>query len=151
MSKTLGIEHITPYISYTPIVTCGEMAGFPLEYPVIGVTTFAIYTYSNGEDSKDGFIWMAFERFPFRLMLRPLSDLNKVIKYNDSEFVPMEMLRSMCSCEAETEFIDGLEDLNSKDWPARVIYAPATLFAFLVGWHFDVFGLIERGIAVPKR
>jgi hypothetical protein len=60
-----------------------------------------------------------------RLILRPLSDLTKEIDHNGEKFVPKDV------------FMESDVDLTSYDGVVT-----------LCSWHFDVFGLIEKGLAI---
>ncbi len=79
-------------------------------------------------------------------ILRPLSDLTKEIEVNREKFVPYKKLgwvlyRNECGIGSELSFgdahsgtvnvIDYLDDLEK-----------------LYEWHFDIHGLIEKGLAI---
>ena len=80
-------------------------------------------------------------------LLRPLSDLTKEIEHGGEKFVPIEWLLDNRDVDAEYDFISALED----DWASaedKMIFAPFSIAQKLFEWHFDVFGLIEKGLAV---
>ena len=84
---------------------------------------------------------------PMQLLLYPLSDLTKPIKvegYNDGkEFVPMDKLYNMSDY---SEFMESIqEDIYEMNTPFRW---PYEIVQKLLEWHFDVFGLIEKGLAI---
>lgn len=62
-------------------------------------------------------------------ILRPLSDLTKEIEVNGEKFVPYENL----SAHFEVEYYGNMLHKNVEK---------------LLEWHFDVFGLIENGLAI---
>jgi hypothetical protein len=68
-------------------------------------------------------------------LLRPLSDLTKEIEVNGEKFVPIEIL-SAYSTESEL-----LHDI--KHGFISVIFGDV-----LISWHFDIFGLIDAGLAI---
>jgi hypothetical protein len=66
-------------------------------------------------------------------ILRPLSDLTKEITHNGQTFVPKSVI--------DMAFPAERMGLNPATWSHRVITK-------LIEWHFDVFGLIEKGLAI---
>jgi hypothetical protein len=74
----------------------------------------------------------------FRLILRPLSDLNKEIEFNENLFIPNHHPLFKIFINADMDwFIDNC--------PFFVDYGQVQK---LLEWHFDVFGLIEKGLAI---
>lgn len=71
-------------------------------------------------------------------ILRPLSDLTKEIEVNMEKFYPYEKLH-LCYSDV-TNFLN--DDLWIGQWWD---YEKVTK---LFEWHFDVFGLIEKGLAI---
>jgi hypothetical protein len=74
-------------------------------------------------------------------ILRPLSDLTKVIQHNGDEFIPY----------IEYNYIsDFLEELSTLDhtYMGHVQYKVINVLFEL---HFDVFGLIEKELAIDKN
>lgn len=73
-----------------------------------------------------------------KLILRPMSDLNNMIEINGFKFIPIDFLESafpkiaappvMNDCSVN---IEGFEEWQQ-----------------LFMWHFDVSGLIEKGLAI---
>lgn len=101
-------------------------------------------------------------------ILRPLSDLTKEIEHNGEKFVPMKKLKTggtnndsvytvedwngtnyVC-CDSENHELRFSEKTGFDrryNYETRQIYA-YDLFQKLLEWHFDVFGLIEKGEAI---
>lgn len=75
----------------------------------------------------------------FCFLLRPLSSLTEEIEHNGERFVPIERLRSYGF--VFNEYYEG----DFSDW-SMWSYEVAT---HLFEWHLDVFGLIDRGLALP--
>lgn len=71
------------------------------------------------------------------LVLLPLSDLTKEIEHNGEKFVPMDILYNEFSQYDCFEF-DNINVLNN----------PYNQIQNLLEWHFDVYGLIEQGLAI---
>jgi len=78
--------------------------------------------------------------------LRPLSQLNSEIQHEGILFNPIDWLQDYCDCDAEREFVDHISyHLDLVD--DQIGYGPYTIIQNLFKWHFDVFNLIETGIA----
>lgn len=68
-------------------------------------------------------------------VLRPLSDLLKTIKINNQKFMPA---RKLGFYQADVDFVfNNQTDLIQFRFVQK-----------LIEWHFDVFGLIDAGLAV---
>jgi hypothetical protein len=76
----------------------------------------------------------------FKLILRPLSDLITEINidFDDEKFTPYEVIRRKGGCNSEV----GLHSKIDKG-TLGIKFA-----VMLLEWHFDVFGLIEKGLAI---
>lgn len=70
-----------------------------------------------------------------KLILRPLSDLTKEVEHNGERFVPNDKL---------LEFYG--EEIDNYSLPLKL--NSYILIQQLFEWHFDVFGLIEKGLAI---
>ena len=74
----------------------------------------------------------------FKPILRPLSDLTKVIQHNGDEFIPY----------IEYNYIsEFLEELSTLDY-TYMDHVQYKVINVLFELHFDVFGLIEKGLAI---
>lgn len=89
----------------------------------------------------------------FKPILRPLSDLIKEIEVNGKKFVPIDKLLEIAHCNItipKTRMC--LDDIlyGYKENIRRVINEDMPLFVYnkLLEWHFDVFGLIEKDLAI---
>lgn len=90
--------------------------------------------------------------FTAKLILRPLSDLTKWIEHNGENFVPLDYLYS------KSYPIDYFEYkyhhdyffswIESKDKSHHVKFLPHGLIKQLQEWHFDVFGLLDKNLAI---
>ena len=76
--------------------------------------------------------------FPYltKIYLRPLSDLTKEIEVNREKFVPINRME-----------LYGYYDKSCLN-PNNVKSISYNMIQFLFEWHFDVFGLIEKGLAI---
>ena len=80
---------------------------------------------------------------------RPLSQITKEIEHNGEKFVPMGRLSCLYEFEKRHDFylsmyIDGCWIYSCNELPYDVIEK-------LLEWHFDIFGLIEKGLAEPIK
>lgn len=118
----LQLKHLSPYLPY----------GVQIE-----VTDFCVELGSY-EQKKETYITtldayrLHYFNTDMRLILRPLSDLTKEIEHNGEKFVPSKLLNF------------DFSDLSQFDYE----YIPYNLAAFLLEHHFDIFGLIENGLAI---
>jgi hypothetical protein len=75
-----------------------------------------------------------------KLILRPLSDIFKVIEHNEEAFTPAESLQNMFGD------ISKLTDtMQVGSW------VPYGIVKKLYEWHFDVDNLIPRGLAIDMN
>lgn len=72
----------------------------------------------------------------YKPILRPLSDLTKEIEVNGEKFVPIEKIAIYGDNKAylEEAILTGLVEV--------------IVFNMLLRWHFDLYNLIENGIAI---
>ena len=87
----------------------------------------------------------------YKPILRPLSDLNKEIEVNGERFVPLNRFNNDCfrltnyhiffrednSIALLADYRSGYNILSENSAKDR-----------LLEWHFDIFGLIEKGLAI---
>ena len=151
----LEIKHLTPYLPYGVKVsnnTHPDDVNF-----VIGLRgeTYFIeqnskYAYGDIENCK--------------ILLRPLSDLTKEIEINGKKFVPIEYFfefenpnnkipkRMKYHYEEVPNRISISHNASSRS--TEVLFSemganPYWMIQKLFEWHFDVFGLIDQGLALP--
>lgn len=76
-------------------------------------------------------------------ILRPLSQLTEEIEHNGERFIPINKLKHLYGWDyLWYEVLGEITNLNVN----KLKYACLKL---LLEWHFDVFGLIDRGLALP--
>lgn len=73
-------------------------------------------------------------RYHIKPILRPLIDLVKTIEHDGSSFVPCRLLN--------TDFTDLIKH------PEDYRHTSYIIVNALLEWHFDIFGLIGRGLAI---
>jgi hypothetical protein len=76
-------------------------------------------------------------------ILRPLSDLTKEIVHNGERVVPVEWLEDKYYTLGLHKQCEKLAE--DSRW---VNHSDYLLIMHLLEWHFDIFGLIEQGLAI---
>lgn len=77
--------------------------------------------------------------FTAKPILRPLSDLTKEIEINGEKFVPYDKLNYKPTIKHVSDYPFNCFDLQ---------FIAHYSFQLLIEWHFDVFGLIEKDLAI---
>ena len=175
MENELELKHLAPYLPYKlkGVLTYDRREDFDSEdwledndiLKEGSVWTICGYADSDlnipiGEGEIDGFIWrneMTYVNFHqgVKPILRPLIDLTKEIKdSNNYEFVYVESLE-IGDDDSGTEYDHGniktirlLKSIAENNNFHDVQYLPYLLVQDLIKHHFDVFGLIEKGLAI---
>ena len=87
-------------------------------------------------------------------ILRPLSDFNKVIEVNGEKFVPIEWFEigdvennSVDYGKGNVKIIGLLKDISKYNF-IDLSYINYGIVEKFIEWHFDIFGLIEQGLAI---
>lgn len=159
----LGLKHLAPYLPH----------GLDTEYNLISVDP----NYPNEFRTKKlNENTISFCLKYCKPILRPLSDLTKEIKHKGNVFIPLEKISE--DFTSEIDFIDVdralwqvmnpygtidyslwfetinigdesiiIEHLNCNGKDNQNIITYRRYFQ-LCKWHFDVFGLIEKGLAI---
>jgi hypothetical protein len=91
----------------------------------------------------------------YKPILRPLSDLTNEIKHNGEKFIPADRFKTFVLCDVEIINKQGVLSLkfptgNKLCFINNEILAECHygFYEFLTMYHFDVFGLIEEGLAI---
>lgn len=157
----LTIEHLSAYFPYG---LKAEMMDYKSDYvgkkydEIIGVHQWdkngqywSVLTVGGSKPNIDR----------IKPLLRPLSDLIKEIDHKGEKFVPIDELRKMSDVPYSESFRfedDGFkfttEVMHSEygthqwidyDFNSNNQYE---MYSRLFEWHFDVFGLIDKGLAI---
>lgn len=123
--EKLKLEHLVPYLPYKlKILVDGvicEVEGIDLHNKDTLIAERVNYKFKD-----------------IKLLLHPLSDLTKEIEYNGEKFIPLIKLTGF----------------NTEKRYDRIIYEIKNNFSVyhrmqkLIEWNFDVYGLIEKGLAI---
>lgn len=129
----LTLRELTPYLPYgLKVVVChGE------------------YTMSIDDEMGDLYTISDVIEYQNKPILRQLSYLTQEIDHNGEKFVPIEYMSDMICAQNlgyNDHYIDydNIGRLKQINWLNEPYFITEKLFE----WHFDVFGLIEKGFAV---
>lgn len=141
--EKLELKHLAPYLPYGLKWTLQELKIFTMS----GITRETLYTTDGGV-----FNWVKCVDLPQALFpcLRPLSDLTKKIEVNGKEFVPLQILTSITLKEEDDFEVYGIipdywENILKLKFPYDLEYY---FISELLSWHFDVFNLISKKLAI---
>ena len=140
-----------------------QLAGY-LPYGLKGICTEeftgieTVYGISYYKDSSDIYLITSFDDLDieyFKPILRPLSDLTKEINYGLSTyaFTYLFEIGDCDGCVFEFEHgniktIKALENISKYNSYNDINYLPNAVVNMMYEHHFDVFGLIEQGLAI---
>ena len=86
-----------------------------------------------------------YQMLDMKPILRPLSDLIKEIEHNGEKFVPIDWIEEKYyTLDLHRQCKRFLEE-DGENWINQSDYM---LVVHLIEWHFDIFGLIETGLAI---
>lgn len=140
----ITLKELAPYLPYG---LKGDLVNLDYFDSQINCELYRIETGKTKENSKYEVIVIVgdceSDIKDFTPYLRPLSDLTKDIEVNGKRFVPIECFENMYyTLDYRNQCIELMKDprwLNQCDY---------MLVQHLIEWHFDVFGLIDQGLAV---
>ncbi|QEL01100.1 hypothetical protein FKG96_09870 [Olivibacter sp. LS-1] len=131
----LELKHIAPYLPYGLKVQYIHTGEVGIIRNLVDIDDY--YTIKIGIDYKDSeHIWM------FKPILRPLSSLKNDIVIDGLKFNPFLRLYNLFLIEV-SENLEVEVNMNN-------IMEGYCVVTQLISWHFDVFGLIDRGLAVES-
>jgi len=160
MKEQLTLEWIAPYLPYGLKVSCffkdnnGELS-FEREGVIIGIKTetnpdrghpIKVKTRSHPESrfySELAYIWDEIKPH-----LRPLSQLTEEIEYNGERFTPTERLFDDDSPLIGADFTPTKQAHNFIERYKEGLCYPLEFWQQLYKYHFDINGLIEKGLAI---
>ena len=148
----LELKHIVPYLPYQLTVYDDEL----------GVTRIiVIYDIGDGEclflDNKGDSTNTSREFDDIKLILRPLSELTKEVgKEHLFELLRMQYMniKDINKCKVENDGIyygDVRLSYLNYEQPEGIQQLRYPAIQYLFKYHFDVFGLIEKGLAIDKN
>jgi hypothetical protein len=135
----LELKHLAPYLPYElkAIIRLREDSSLPInDECIVTVSCFEV-AYLDSEYDE------------FKPILKPLSDLTKEIEVDGKKFIPIMVLELDSHTLSVNEYSNHLEirGVESNEW-SYAIDVYTEIMCKLFEWHFDVFGSIEKGLAI---
>lgn len=130
--KALELKHLAPYANTGVQYLSREGSYIPFTYE-------DLYDIEIMQDEGREDVVVDF----YKLILRPLSDLTKEIEHKGEKFVPLDYLAKELGIPND-HFV--LSQYCSKAHSVRSM--SYWMVEFLLEWHFDIWNLIEAGLAV---
>ncbi len=127
--EKLELKHLAPYLPY----------GLKLQFIFKKEKIFLLSTYDEYKNGEQTILIAQALNGYYKPILRPLSDLTKEIEVNGEKFVPIDYYAFKNDINYIIEFQNKYSHYKS------VKYG---IMEKLFEWHFDVFGLIEKGLAI---
>jgi hypothetical protein len=144
MENKLELKHLAPYLPYgLRLLAHNEELKLTGITPHCGDIKLSLLTINSGIE-----YWCYIEYA--KPTLRPLSDLNEEITHNGKTFKPyVELLR------ASNFDVDNMhqQELNRFKWNTQDHIEIKSYYEMelIFEWHFDVFGLIKKGLAIDVK
>jgi hypothetical protein len=124
---TVELKHLAPYLPYQLNISC--------EHEILTLDGLDVngdvYNCDTGEIPIEC----------IKPILRPLSDLKE----------NLELKENLYKSHKINMYWHKWEALENKNNYKELEYLPKCIFDMLVENHFDVFGLIEKGLAIDKN
>lgn len=141
--EKLELKHIAPYLPYRLQLKCigGIFRANRKELPLIKVADATLTPDLFADIYNKTFDTIGH----FKPILHPLSNLTKKIEHNGEKFVPIVKLYELDIIDVyplSTNF--DIDDLHQYCNFGHIL----SLFEKLYKWHFDIHGLIEKGLAI---
>ena len=140
--ETLTLEQLAPYLPYSVMAQ-------DINTKEVRLVTLLHFTYNTKTVGHNHLIYNGLLLLSKHLLvLRPLSDLTKEIEHNGETFVVIDILE-------QDENNDYLADCNI--WTQKLFeeqkilsleFIPYGVMQILFKYHFDVFGLIQKNLAI---
>ncbi len=134
----LEVKHLAPYLPY----------GLNLQYVVrekvekTGIMKTIIHNEDEAHPTKISIDWNDAEHiWMFKPILRPLSDLNNEIVINGEKHQMWLLINGQKALEN-----GKIENMNGYQY--SILELSYNKIQTILKFHFDIFGLIEKGLAV---
>lgn len=139
----LELKHLTPYLPYGVGVGCNHYVVDKTDLGIISKYNFLTGVVQFSSKEKDYNTGLEY----IKPILRPLSDLTKEMGFGTHKSYPMQEFYIMYGAGS------GSKKQFEKNYYENIIYTSYLSLSYeavskLFEWHFDVFGLIEKGLAI---
>lgn len=151
--RKLELKHLAPYLPYGLIITDGE---YNRKLSIHSTT------YSTNDVGLSRLF--AFGGYDYALglpALHQLSDLTKEIEHNGERFVPSyRICKQLLYDDSYVNTDDNVISIQTHANVQNILIAinneildecPCGIYRNLLEWHFDLFGLIEDGLAIDIK
>ena len=138
----LELKHLAPYLPYGLKINLTRSCFERTNIDFMG-TTIAYNSATKEHYIIKNAVTYGMEHI--KPILRPLSDLVKEIEVNGKRFVPKDYFEDTYYTLDLHEQCNLLIGEDGENWVNQCDYM---LVDYLFEWHFDVFGLIEQGLAI---
>lgn len=145
--EKLTLEHLSDYFPYglkVLLIECNETEEVLVLNKIFFRNQIQIQTISGTHGDMY-----------FKPILRPISDLTKEIEHKGERFVPIEWFEigddentSMEYDHGNIKLVKTLDSIAKYNIHNDINYLPYGVAQKLIKWHFDVFGLIEKKLAI---
>jgi hypothetical protein len=144
MKEKLELKHLSAYLAYGLKGAAYSIDGYyePIELgELMRIETGITRSGDTGE------VWLVLDDIEvpiieFKPILYPLKYLTKEIEVNGEKFVPLEFF----DCEDTKRWLIILSETKDREW--ALSYLGFFIVQKLLQLHFDIFGLIEKGLAI---
>ena len=137
----LELKHIAPHLPYGLTFRYDSE---PSEYTLLGLQSDKMKLSEVTEDLEDD--WVG-HNDGWKPVLRPLSDLTKEVVIDNVKCVPIKKLGTRFSSISCMLYSNTVQlDVSDSDSINMLYYL--TVFEKLYSMHFDVSGLIDKGLAI---
>ena len=162
MENKLELKHLAPYLPHRLKIAMyatfrGEknahlddyIMGVKHGYPLFAHVDMQMIIEGLGFEPDNN---IENDSIVFKPILRPLSDLIKEIEHKGEKFIPFIKLANIYKNDPNFDDLDPKKTVNQSIILMRQYgydHCQTWVFEKLCEWHFDVFGLIDKGLAVP--
>lgn len=155
--EKLELKHLAPYLPYGLKVDLSPLEHFNLDDESDVIVYIDEWMYGFSKNKKVGFSDNHYRYVDFNIckpILRPLSDLEKEIDHNGERFVPIKWFESNINKSINiylpiNKDMDLEIDIETEDYSQTIdLFDGYISVQKLLEWHFDVFGLIDKGLAI---
>ena len=141
----LEIKHLSPYLPYQLMVENLNFSGIKHSeltnlYCLISKENTHLWQYKTDVGNT-----APVEKC--KPILKPLNAIYNENIHKDSDISYYRWLYENTDCEAEQYFLETIE-FQTNRISEIINYTPYSIMQKLFEWHFDVFGLIENGLAI---
>lgn len=148
----LELKHLSAYLPYG-LKALVWYSRFGIGDTFLDKITGVYEDFVTFNDSPDWYFDSDENDAEMKLALRPLSDLTEEIEHNGEKFVPLRKLEDLFPCvefynDDELSYLFSDTSCNGDMYHSIELSLTLEISSKLFEWHFDVFGLIDKGLAI---